>query len=135
MELVVDSSAFAPLLLQARGTERLLALASEADAMLAPDWLLAEIAMTMWKCRFADRLSTEEALDRLDVAMHYDIELVPAEDLLPEALRIACELPHPLYDCLYLLLAMHGGRTLVTADARMRDAAEGLGVRVEWVGP
>ena len=131
-ELVVDASGFVKLLVREVGSERMLELSSES--MLSPDHVLTEAANVLWKKTRWQGLPVQDALDALDVAERLDIQLVPTADLLDEALAIACQLPHPLYDTLYLLLAMHGGRALATADGRMRAAAEGLGVRVEWVG-
>ncbi len=132
--LVIDSSAFAKLFVPEDGSARTLELATKAEKLLAPDYIMTETANTLWKYVRWQGMPADRALDRLDVAQRYQIELVPSEELLAEALAIACELPHPLYDCLYLLLALRGGQTLATADARMRQAAERLGIRVEWVG-
>ncbi len=134
MKLVVDASAFMKLLVEEDGLDRMLELARTGVLFLAPDWLHAETAMALWKYVRRGDLDIEQALDRLEVAERYDVELTPARELLPEALALACELPHPLYDTLYLLLALRGGRALATADTRMREEAERLGIKVEWVG-
>lgn len=132
-EIVVDASAFAKLLVYEPGTDRMNEL--EASSLLsAPDHVLIETANVLWKKTRRGAITAEFALDALDAAERYDLGLAPTADLLQEALAIACELPHPLYDTLYLLLALKGGRALATADARMREAAESLGIRVEWVG-
>jgi predicted nucleic acid-binding protein len=134
MELVVDASVFVKLLIEEPGSDRAEELVAQADRLFAPDLLIIETANTLWKKVRRQGLPQDGALDSLEEAQRFDVELVSSADLLVEALAIACELPHPLYDCLYLLLALRGGRALATADARMREAAEGLGVRVEWVG-
>ncbi len=133
-DLVVDASVFVKLLLAETGSDRAFELASSADRLLAPDYLPTETASALWKMVRWRGLPTEAALESLEEAQRFPLELVPTEELLAEALAIACEIPHPLYDCLYLLLALRGGRTLATADKEMRKAAEALGVRVEWVG-
>jgi len=48
-----------------------------------------------------------------------EIELVPTRSLLEAAARIAIELDHPAYDCLYLALAMETDCRFVTADERL----------------
>jgi predicted nucleic acid-binding protein len=133
-ELVVDASAFVKVLVPEAGTEQAFKLLERGDPLCAPAHMLVETANALWKKVRWQGLPHADASDALDVAMRYQIDLVPTEGLLPEAFALACELPHPVYDCLYLLLALRGGRTLVTADARMREAAGALGVRVEWVG-
>ncbi len=132
-EVVVDASAFVKLLVAEAGSERMLELESGAR-LTAPDYVLIEAANVLWKKVRWRGLSTQHAVNRLDVMERFDLALAPTQDLLTQALALACELPCPLYDTLYLLLALHGGRALATADGRMREAAEALGVRVEWVG-
>lgn len=132
-EIVIDTSAFMKLLLDESGSNRAADVASHAN-LLAPDYLLTESANVLWKKVRWQGMPAAEALGILDSIERYPLGLAPTNDLLAEALAIACELPHPLYDTLYLLLALKGGRTLMTADSQMREAAEGLGIRVGWVG-
>ncbi len=59
-----------------------------------------------------------------------DIVWVPATTLLRPAARLAAELGHPVYDCLYLALAASRAAVLATADERLRRGAERVGVRL-----
>jgi predicted nucleic acid-binding protein len=43
---------------------------------------------------------------------------------------LASELGDPVYDCLYLALAVSFSAPLATADKRLRQAAERIGVRI-----
>ena len=43
-------------------------------------------------------------------------------DLVADALHLAFLLTHPIYDCLYLALAVETGTPVVTADRRFVDA-------------
>jgi predicted nucleic acid-binding protein len=45
--------------------------------------------------------------------------LVPSRALLESATRLAIELDHPAYDCLYLALAVENDCRFVTADKRL----------------
>jgi predicted nucleic acid-binding protein len=42
--------------------------------------------------------------------------------LVPAASRLARDLDHPVYDCVYLALAMQEERPVITADRRFYDA-------------
>src|SRR5260221_641265 len=54
-----------------------------------------------------------------------EAEFLPPRLLLEAATRIAVELDHPAYDCLYLALASERGCRFVTADERfVRKLAE-----------
>lgn len=55
------------------------------------------------------------------------IAWTPSAVLLRPAARLAVEVGHPVYDCLYLTLAASHSAPL--ADDRLRRAAERLGVR------
>lgn len=132
--VVVDASAFVQLLVDEEGSARMLDLLQSDVPLAAPDYVLVETANVLWKKVRWRGLPADMAADRLAQVESFDLQLAPTADLLAPALALACELPHPLYDVLYLLLALHGGRSLATADAKMREAAEALGIKVEWVG-
>jgi predicted nucleic acid-binding protein len=51
--------------------------------------------------------------------------------LLPAAARLAVELGHPVYDCVYLALAALHAVPLATADKRLQQVAERIGIRVK----
>jgi predicted nucleic acid-binding protein len=44
-----------------------------------------------------------------------------AEGLARQAVRIACDLDHPVYDCVYLALADRENASMVTADRRLSE--------------
>ncbi len=46
---------------------------------------------------------------------------MPDELRLDAAISLACELKHPVYDCLYLALADSLGIALVTADQKFAN--------------
>jgi len=109
--VIVDASAF------------LVALANpDAGAgfsngeVAAPDLLIVEALNALWKLARAGRRAppTEVVLELLD-----HIRIVPSRPYAPRAARLAQELDHPVYDCLYLSLAEAHGEILVTADARL----------------
>ena len=60
-----------------------------------------------------------EALHRLPNA----VELIRSADFLGEAIYLAVELEHPVYDCVYLAAATAIRIPLITADSRLRDQA------------
>ncbi len=79
-------------------------------------------------------LSQEEALLAARLLQAADIELAPTRALFEAATRIAIELDHPTYDCLYLAVAIDRNCRFVTADQpllrKLREGrGEGRGVR------
>ena len=115
--LVIDASIAIKWVIEEEGTPQALTLRREAK-LLAPELLVAECANTLWKKARRNELSREEALLAARLLQTAAIELVPTRSLLAAATRIAIELDHPAYDCLYLALAIENDCRFVTADER-----------------
>ena len=89
------------------------------NKLIAPDLLVAECANVLWKKRQRNELSKEEVLLAAGLLQHAEIELMPTRSLLEAATRIAIELDHPAYDCLYLAVAAANECRFVTSDERL----------------
>jgi predicted nucleic acid-binding protein len=109
------------------GAERLL----EAESsLLAPDLMAVEATNAWWKKlrrREMELADVEQAVTNL---LAVGIAWTSSTVLLRPAARLAVELGHPVYDCLYLVLAASRSAPLATADDRLRRAAERLGVPI-----
>lgn len=115
--LVIDASIAIKWVIEEEGTPQALTLRRTAR-LLAPELLVAECANILWKKARRNELSREEALLAARLLQTAAIELVPTRSLLAAATRIAIELDHPAYDCLYLALAIENDCRFVTADER-----------------
>ena len=116
--LVIDASIAIKWVVEEDGTDLALALRQKARLM-APDLIVAECANILWKKVQRKELSNDEALIAARLVQSAEIELVPSRALLESATRLAIELDHPAYDCLYLALAVENGCRFVTADKRL----------------
>ncbi|MBV8362618.1 MAG: type II toxin-antitoxin system VapC family toxin [Deltaproteobacteria bacterium] len=106
------------------GTPEALELRARAK-LSAPDLLLAECTNILWKKVRNRNLTIEAALLGARLLERSDIELLSARPLLEEATRIAIELDHPAYDCVYIALAVANSSRFVTADERLlRNSCE-----------
>jgi predicted nucleic acid-binding protein len=111
------------------GTAEALALRRKAK-LIAPELLAVECANILWRKVQRDELSTAEALLAARLLQTADIEFLPTRQLLEPATRIAIELHHPAYDCLYLALAAEHDCPFVTADKQfVRKVGEGHPLR------
>ena len=127
--LVIDASVAVKWLIEEDGTSDALALRRRAR-LIAPDLLVAECANIFWKKVQRGELSQDEALLAARLLQASEIELAPTRSLLEAATRIAIELDHPAYDCLYLALAIDRNCSFVTADQRLlRKLHEGSAIR------
>ena len=116
-KFVIDASIALKWVVQEDGTNQALVLRQHAK-LIAPDLLVPECANILWKKVQRKELTRDEALLAARLLQGAEIELLPTRSLLEQAARIAIELDHPAYDCLYLALAMENGCRFVTADER-----------------
>lgn len=137
---MVDANVAAKWLLPAAGeglldqANHLLALHVRRELqLLAPDLIGAEIGNVLWKAVRRNRISQAEAENSLRRFNDLAIQVIPASDLLVQALQIAVICDRSFYDSLYVALALTTKTELVTADERMVNA---LGSRfpVRWLG-
>jgi predicted nucleic acid-binding protein len=115
---VVDASIAVKWVIEETGTAAALSLRKQAK-LLAPELLVAECANILWKKVRRDELSREEALLAARLLQGADLELFSTRGLLEAAARIAIDLDHPAYDCLYVALAAANNCRFVTADDRL----------------
>ena len=92
----------------------------ESRSLLSPDLLIAECANILWKKVWRKELTTDEAIMAARTLQQADIDILPTRHLMDVATRLAIDLNHAAYDCIYLALAMEHGCPLVTADDRLR---------------
>lgn len=112
------------------GAERL--LQTEAS-LLAPDLMAAGATNAWWKKVRRGEMEMVDLEQAVTNLLALGIAWTPSAVLLRPAARLANELGHPVYDCLYFAVAAAHSASLATADERLRRAAERVGVQV-WVG-
>lgn len=123
MPLVVDASILVKLVVEEPGTSAALALLDRHEERVAPDWALVEVGNALWnKVKFS-RLLQIHAEDSLRNVPAFVDRFVPAEEFLFDAFQLSFRIRHPLYDALYLALAIREGGTVVTADKEFCEAA------------
>lgn len=121
MSLVVDASVALKWVLPEEG-------GAEAEALLrvplhAPNLMLAECGNALWIAARRRLVSSDRAREALEFLASVPIAVSPVEPILVRALDWAFRLDHPLYDCLYIVLAQDLRMPLVTADRGLVAAA------------
>lgn len=117
---IVDASVALKWVIADSGEEVALRL---RDATLgAPEILLVECGSALWAKVRRREIDEDEANDALASLRAAPVVLTVLSDLLSDALHLAFLLTHPIYDCLYLALAVQTGTPVVTADRRFVDA-------------
>jgi predicted nucleic acid-binding protein len=124
--LVIDASIAVKWVVEEDGTSEALILRRRAK-LIAPELLVAECANILWKKVLRDELSKDEAYLAARLLQTAEMEFLPTRSSLEAATRMAVELNHPAYDCLYLALATERDCRFVTADERfVCKLSEGL---------
>lgn len=133
--VVIDASIAIKWVVEEQGTPDALALRC-GNRLIAPDLLVAECANVLWKKFQRGELTRDEALLAARLLTRADVELLPTRALMQMATRLAIELAHPAYDCVYLALALDNDCPFATADESFsrKVSASGLPALERRVG-
>lgn len=136
MTVVIDASVALKWVLDEADAEAADALLSEE--LIAPSLWLVEAANALWRRARSGQITADEAFERLAELLNAPVAATRIEDDLGAAAGLAGRLDHPVYDCLYLALAIREDTHLVTADRRFHAALErapDLAGRVRLLAP
>jgi predicted nucleic acid-binding protein len=121
MNLIIDANAAFGILDGNMQTERF----SSARRIFAPDLIVPELLNTRWKYVHAKRPAP--TLERvLETLVNFEIE--PTLDYAAPAAMIAEQIGHPVYDCIYIALAMRKDAKLLTNDNRLTRKLRAVGL-------
>ena len=116
MSLVVDASVALKWVIDEDASPAAVRLLSEP--LFAPELLLSECANGLWKSARRSEITNEEALLRIESIAQVPVTLSSVKLDIIEALKLAIELDHAAYDCIYLACARRLNTAMVTADRR-----------------
>ena len=119
---VFDASVVVPLLLPVPGQPTPGVNLTESQ-IHAPQLLSIEVANALWRyarTRLVSTIDAKRAWSKFEIL---PFRFAEDRDLAPQALILAEALAHPVYDCIYLALALARGTRLVTRDKRFAAAA------------
>lgn len=119
MKLVLDASVAVKLVLPEEGQENAFAVLRQDAERIAPEFLLVEAGNTLWKKVSRGEVTPTQAAAGIHLISDSVARFVSDAELTSDALALAVELGHPLYDCLYVALAQREDATVITDDARL----------------
>ena len=128
--VVVDASVAVQWFSAEDGSASAARLLESDHTLVAPDIMPLETANAWWKKARRGDMEPEAVTRAVSRLLAIGIALAPSAPLLPRAIGLAVDLQHPVYDCIYLVLAVERGVPLASSDERLRRAAERLGVRL-----
>ena len=121
MSVVIDASVALKWVLDEPGSEAAVTLRDQE--LVAPALWLAEAVNALWRRARIGEITDDEAASRFSELMNAPVASIAIEPHLEAALKLATEIGHPVYDCIYLALALHRRTHVVTADRRFASAA------------
>lgn len=121
--VIVDASVAVAWFAPEVGSEAALDLLRSPRRLIAPDFMPVEVANAMWKKYRRREMRPAEIDQAMATLFTLGIQWLTARGAVSEAGRLAREIGHPVYDCLYLVLARMQDVPLATLDGRVRLAA------------
>ncbi|MEA1941283.1 MAG: type II toxin-antitoxin system VapC family toxin [Pseudomonadota bacterium] len=118
---VFDASVAVKVFLPVAGSDAAEA-AAKSHAMVAPELVLVESANAFWKYVSKGLVPLEDCLTAIRNLSGF-ADLRPDRTIFPEALALANRLQHPVYDCVYLALALRTQFPLVSVDRKLLSLA------------
>lgn len=115
MAYLVDASVAIKWLVVEKDADQAVRLLNCNEQLLAPRWILTEIANVLWKKCRQNVITPGIASERLDLVSRFFARLVDSQNM-SGILKLSIALDHPVYDCIYIQAALDHGATLITAD-------------------
>ena len=103
--------------------------------LIGPSFLLIETANVLYKQSRAGKIQPDLCAESISGLGLLLAEIIPDQQLLEHAIRLALEWQHPVYDCLYAALALERREPIATADRKLALLAEKIGVGAELIEP
>jgi len=122
VKLVIDASVAIKWYVQEELRPAARQLVLDEHELHTVDLLGIELANIAWKKTIRGEIGQQQANLFVDDRYRYFMHIHRGDDHLRPALRLAFDLRHPVYDCVYLACAVGIGATLVTADRRLLTA-------------
>ena len=116
MTIVVDTSVAIKWVIEEDGSDHARGLVATDEALIAPDFLVLESANVLWSAFRRGRITVDRAKAALTAIQTTPLAFLPTAHYVGAAQALAFELAHPVYDALYLAVALAERAVLVTAD-------------------
>jgi len=125
VSIVIDASIAVKWVLDEPRTDAAFALRNEE--LIAPTIWCVEAANALWRRVRLGELTIEQALSRMSELEKAPVASLPIEPHVSLALELAARANHPVYDFLYLAVAVDRQTQVVTDDRRFAAAVTRLG--------
>ena len=114
--MILDASVAVKLVVAEPGTIEAREVCFAQPTLIAPDWVMIETGSAIWGKAMRSEIRAADIPELMYTLPGFFQILHPSTELLDDGLRLAVELKHHVYDCLYLALALRVGQGMLTAD-------------------
>jgi predicted nucleic acid-binding protein len=122
---VIDASVAVKWFVAEEHSNRAKALLRDGITRVSPELVFAEVGNALWAMCRRGNFSEEDYAESMSVLKAMPLGVpVAMSSLIGAAARLALDLDHPVYDCIYLALALQEGYPVVTADRLFHDAVK-----------
>lgn len=133
---VVDASVAVKWVIAEPLSEQAVRLLDPDLQLSAPDLIYIEVASALWAAARRGHIADADARDAFGAIADAPLSIGRStKQLARSALRLAQDLNHPVYDCMYLALAMEEQRRVITADRRFFGAVRDHPYLSKYVTP
>ena len=130
---VIDTSALVKLVIPEDYSETVSDIAelhhTSQIQLIAPDIVLLECANVLWKHARRDNAPIPTIMAGIETLRRLDIQLVPQDELIEDALRFALDVGVAVYDAMFCVTARRNHSELITADLRLVNSLAGSDIR------
>lgn len=127
--IVIDASAALEAILPGPRAGAVLDTLASTSLVMAPDLFHCEVANGLWKLVHQGDLTTEEAPALREAAAALVDAVTGDQELATEALALAIDAGHPVYDMTYAVLARRHACAVLTLDRRFARTLTSLNIR------
>jgi predicted nucleic acid-binding protein len=131
MIVVLDASGAAEIAEQTKSGIDMINALMEANKVIAPDLYITEITNYTWKHYRKEKDISDVHIKIIEDCIDYIHEYTGSEDLWKDALLLAREYDHPVYDMLYAALARRHDAVLLTMDTGLRLVCEKASIKTK----
>jgi predicted nucleic acid-binding protein len=132
--VVLDASAAVRAVMDAAAQPALLDRLAAAPIVVAPALMRIEAANALWKYQRAGVIDAAEVLARHAETAALVHRFIDEQTLFPEALQLAVDLDHPVYDAVYAVSARRHAATLLTFDRRLHALCAQASIACDLLG-
>ena len=129
MIIVLDTSAAIEIILKKKESSKFKNIIVEADAVIAPELYISEIANVAWKYNKIAKLKHEACISLSEDGINLVDQFINTKELWKEALREAIHNDQTVYDCLYLICARRNDGIILTMDQRLKKFCRKLKIK------